>query len=699
VIVAPQARLRALSACAVSLASLAFGACPRPPAIDKPNPIVGNDAGVVSGVDAGNANDDDAGEQVRDGGTVGVDGGPLPDAGEPADAGTADPLAAYFAMPPMCSPDGWCWKWPTPQGNDFIRVFTTSDTNIWLTARHGVVLQWDGTKWTSHHPPVPAGEPEEQFPFSIGGLSSTDMWLIFANQLEHWDGTQWTIEPDVVAGNGSGDLFDNVWEAPNGEVFMTESTGFMWHSVDGISFAKIDTGCNCFLGSIFGTSATDVFMTSLPGIVHYDGSTFHGQDTQGLIVGSYQGVANDIWVAGEDNALLHYDGSTWTPVDIGLSPAEWTLENVSFNATNDVWWWADRSASDVVALLHWDGTSVHATPIDATNFPLINSIAVIDDRWWLVGGSGSIFTKNGFDTTPPVLASPGSPFGSFNFGMEGMWGSSDDDMYFAVDGQLYHYDGANLAPEPLRATDVTGRANEDGSEDVFAFEINRVADGSFVFDAYHFDQTTWSRTELTEPGGVEAAFIEVVIDAGVCVLFQTDGLTSFIFENGVWTPIDIALPAGDRLTSGFVVDSGHVVLTGSQGPPLFWDRSNPNVTTPDATFPALGPTDEIGPINGAGGTLWAAVATRSSLFRSVAGGPWVEIPGFTTGSEGGGVFGVDASTVLTSSAGQSLVAKWVDTAATLERTPNEQPASSFFQPPGGTLTLWGAFTGVLQKQP
>src|SRR5262245_25959184 len=101
-------------------------------------PDAGHDAGADSGTalpDAGSMAEDDAGPAAGDAGTVSVD------------AGLGDALEALRALPGSCSVDGWCWRSPTPHGNDYIRVFSTSGDNIWLTGQHGTVWQWTRGEW------------------------------------------------------------------------------------------------------------------------------------------------------------------------------------------------------------------------------------------------------------------------------------------------------------------------------------------------------------------------------------------------------------------------------------------------------------------------------------------------------------------------------------------------------------------------
>src|SRR5262249_51489413 len=151
------------------------------------------------------------------------------------------------------------------------------------------------------------------------GLSAKDMWLIYGTAVDHWDGSSWTIV-DSLPINGT-PTYNSIWEAANGDVWVTLSNGTVKRSQGGGPFQAMDAGCNgCFLGSIWGVATDDLFITTLPpGILHYDGNTFVKSYGGPSIAGSYQGTKDDVWVSGGDGSLLHWDGTAWTPFSTGIT--------------------------------------------------------------------------------------------------------------------------------------------------------------------------------------------------------------------------------------------------------------------------------------------------------------------------------------------------------------------------------------------
>jgi len=605
-----------------------------------------------------------------------------PDAG-PADAGPGadapldaaalgDPFAALLALPAACSTDRWCWRAPRPAGNDYSRVFATAPDNLWLIGQHGTVMQWNGQAWTSHHLPVPDGQPPGQFPFSISGRGPSDMWLIFGNTVQHWDGAAWTIRDSLPP---SGVIaFNSIWEAPGGEVWVTMNTGTVRRSQGGGAFQQLGTGCNnCFLGSIWGLAADDFFITTLPaGILHYDGHAFVRTYDGPVIAGSYQGSRGDVWVSGADGALLHWNGAAWTPVATGLGE-DWYVGGVAALASDDVWWWASRSSARS-ALLHWDGKAIATTPIDTTKIGAsLYSGAIVDGRWWLVGGAGAIYTRSGGALQPVV--DPGV------MGLQSIWGSSETDLYFATGGELRHWDGKATAEIPIAANAISGIRAGDVDE-LFATGFDLSSDRTeYIASAYHLDGATWSKTPLDHAPVQQHRYFSTVfaIGPGEAMAVGYGGI-AYRHAGGTWTPV--ATGVTEDLRGVWGPDADHLWITGSRGTLLTWSRDRPDVATPD---PSLPPTaDDLGAIHGAGGIVWIAAGADRVLQRTASG--WTTL---STGVAASGIFAVSATDVVVASAAQSVVARWNGREFVREDNASGMPTPVLFQPPGGPMLAGG----------
>jgi hypothetical protein len=601
------------------------------------------------------------------------------DASPPDAAPSGDPFEALRAMSGICSPDQWCWRAPAPSGNLYSHVYSTAPDNIWLIGQHGTVMQWNGHAWTAHHPPVPAGYDPIQLPMSITGRSRTDTWLIYGTSVVHWDGVKWTLVDTAPA--GAPITYDSIWEAPNGDVWFTTSIGTVKRSVGGGPFQELAVNAcpGCFLGSIWGTSADDIFITTLPaGIVHYDGQSFTRSYNGPAIAGSYLGTKNDVWVSGADGALLHWDGTSWTPMDTGVGAY---VAGVAALAGNDVWWWAS-SSSAAARLLHWDGATLTAARTDTAGAPLLYAGAIIAGRWWLVGDAGGVYTLAGATVSPVVEPTPLRS-------ARAIWGTAENNLYFATGGEIVHWDGTSLTSIPIAASTLSG-IHKQGTDELFATGFELSADRTeYLTMGYHFNGTSWTSAQL-ERAPIEAHryFAQTVALASGEALSVGYGGLAYRYASGQWTPIATGITTD--LVGVWGPDADSAWMTGPRGVLLRWSRVDPGIATPDLTLPPT--SDDLGPIHGAAGITWIGVTNNTYVFSRSAAGAWTTVPASVVAS---GIFAVSATNVVASSAAQSRLARWNGTQFVAEDTASGIATPVLFQPPGGLMLAAGRW-GILQ---
>jgi hypothetical protein len=203
----------------------------------------------------------------------------------------------------------------------------------------GIVLHYDGFNWDV----VPGPVPDKFGVFTqISGI--------------------WGAGPQDVFVSGSSLDLSNTFD-PGQEV------GLLGH-FDGHSWSRMATphfGSATFLTNMAGTSATDVWaigsratcedcnhLTAM--IVHYNGQEWtesysRNADTYAAI---WATAPNDVWVVGENdeqNAIvLHFDGAGWSRGEPLSSPV-YGLSDVWASSSSDVYAVRDQ------ALLHYNGTS------------------------------------------------------------------------------------------------------------------------------------------------------------------------------------------------------------------------------------------------------------------------------------------------------------------------------------------------------
>ena len=629
---------------AVAALGLAAGACGSPPG--APADAASSDASPPPLIDAA-----------------------IPDAEGPRN----DPFAALLQLPAACSTDQWCWRRPQPTGNDYAHVYSTSHDNIWLIGQHGTVLQWNGVSWRPHTPPQPPGQTTAQLAYSISGRGPNDMWLLIGATIQHWNGTEWKIR-DSLPPNGI-IAFNNIWAAPNGDVWVTMNTGQVNRSIGGGPFQRLSTGCGCYLGNIWGFASNDFWITTLPGnILHYDGQSFTQTYTGTSPVGSLSGTGpDDVWVTGAEGAMLHWNGATWTRVAVPHSDGY--IEAAATLASDDMWWWAMTNSSARSALLHWNGTHVESISIDTSALGgFLFDGALIDGRWWLVGARGAVYTLDPEQHTLSAVVDPEA------MALKDMWGSADDNMYYAAANSIRHWNGTAITRISVAANAISG-VRTNGVDELFATGFEVTPDNArYVALAWHHDGTSWTKTPLDQaPLAEHRYFTRVLALAPGEALAVGYGGLAYRFANGTWTPVASGVTAD--LLAMYAPDPDHVWIAGARGTLLRWDRADPGVMTPD---PSLSTDLDLTSIHGAGGTTWIATAV-SSVFRN-AGQGWTQMP---AGIAGGTIYALDATTVVLSAPGQGLLARWNGTAWAIEDNAAGMPTPVLFRPPGGPLIAGG----------
>lgn len=594
----------------------------------------------------------------------------------------ADALAELAALPAVCSPDQWCWTSPSPSGNDYLKVYSTTPDNLWLIGQHGLVMQWNGTSWKLHRPEQPAGHSQVSAAYAIAGRAADDMWLLIGATVQHWDGEAWKVR-DQLPPNGL-QSFNSIWQAPNGDVWVTMSTGQVSRSLAGGNFERIDTGCDCFLGSIWGLASDEFWMTSLPGnILRSDGKSFTPAYTGGTPIGSFTGIAkNDVWVSGSDGAMLHWDGAAWTAIETGLDSG--FLGAATALASDDVWWWWASNSSASSAFVHWDGTSLTTTPVDTSALGVfLYSASIIDGTWWIVGAAGAVYTRTSAGAITPIVDPQ-------VINLQSMWGTSIDELYYATGGRILEWNGTSLATlQPvIAASSISGVATARGNE-LFGVGFEVSADQTaYIANAFHYDGTSWTKSQLERAPIAEHRYFTKVwaMAPGEAMAVGYGGI-AYYFSGGVWNRV--ATDTTADLMGVWGPSADQLWITGTGGTLLEWERARPGVAAPD---PSWTTTEDLGPIHGAGGLVWIAAGANEILRGNTTGAPgWTQLP---AGMQVDSVFAVSDDDVVISSATQSLLKRWNGSAFVQEDNASALPTPVLFQPPGGPMFAGGLKTLV-----
>lgn len=295
----------------------------------------------------------------------------------------------------------------------------------------------------------PAWVPRTDFG-GIGGTSASDVYVL-GSRLElgqrvglimHYDGTRWSSLP-----SGTSAFLTKAWCSSRAENFI-------------VGLVPLEGGV--ILHRMYGdgrwTTASVVVLPELFGI--------WGSSTNDVFaIGASRVGASD--------AILHFDGSTWTP-QVGSDSAD----------VRSVW---GTSAHNVFAvgasILHYDGTSWHTDVRRAPSY-LFGIWGDSDVDVFAVGGDGVILHNAGYGWVPQASGTAVI--------LSAVWGESPSDV-FAVGygGVILHFDGRSwVTQDSGTRADLQGIWGTSGSN-VFA--------AGYEGTLLHYDGRSWSAVRWDSP--------------------------------------------------------------------------------------------------------------------------------------------------------------------------------------------------------
>jgi len=328
---------------------------------------------------------------------------PLP---EDSGGGTPSSVGAATGRKAICSPDGWCWRNPWPQGNKLNDIAGDGDA-VWVVGARGTIMQRDGDGWQG----ADAGTDVDLEGVWVSG--DTVVAVGHGALVERTSGT-WA-KADV----GDAKL-EAVWGS--GDVaFAVGRKGALWEKKGG-SWIQGKSGVENHLNAIWGTGPSDVYAVGEEVVLHFDGSAWSKKPAptakqlqKVTFLGVWGSGPSDVYAVGwhrkSGRMVMHYDGKAW---------AEQKTDAKKMRTLYDVW----SSGSDAF---------------------------IVGTRVALEGGGGSW-----------------SAWGLPAVDLFGVWGKSASNvMAVGARGQIYAYDGAVEAVS-RGATATLEAATSDGSGTVWA---------------------------------------------------------------------------------------------------------------------------------------------------------------------------------------------------------------------------------------
>lgn len=263
-----------------------------------------------------------------------------------------------------------------------------------------------------------------------------------------------------------------------------------------------------------GSSPTDVWAAGEEGMLsHWDGVRWQWTPSGiGEPLTSLWSVGpSDVWAAGFRGALLHWDGGTWGQTTLGTGQS---LNGLWARAANDVWVVGNEGT-----LFHFDGTSWVRHPVGTKDH--FNSIWGTGALAW-AGTTGGVYAWDG--TSWSKVAAVSTPVF--------VHGSSTSDVW-AVGATSWHWDGTAWTTVPSAA----------GFSDVFAVSPT-VAFGASPAGLFKWNGTTWS---LLPSSGVTASGVRTLWGTGESNVWAggVGGLLAH-YDGGTWSLVTNSVEATGR---------------------------------------------------------------------------------------------------------------------------------------------------------
>ncbi|MHB8600177.1 MAG: beta propeller repeat protein [Ktedonobacteraceae bacterium] len=253
---------------------------------------------------------------------------------------------------------------------------------------------------------------------SVAAISATDVWAVGASYqfppqaskglTEHWNGTAWSVIPDVNPG-GAGAVAEltgvaavatnDVWAVGYIEITANEMSYPIIEHWNGAawSLATIPSLGGSQLYAVVAISSTDVWAVgSLT--MHWNGTAWSvvpNPSAPGILLGVTAVSATNVWAVGGTGGsfIEHWDGTSWKIV---ASPTIGEMNGVAAASATDIWavgWEGSRKYSTVIRIEHWDGTKWTLYPLPNMPGDLSAVDVVSENNVWAVGntpGSSSV---------------------------------------------------------------------------------------------------------------------------------------------------------------------------------------------------------------------------------------------------------------------------------------------------------------------
>ena len=414
------------------------------------------------------------------------------------------PLAkrSEFTGGTICSREGWCWELPRPQGLRLAAFWGSGPKDVWAAGERGTLIHFDGVAWSGLVDIVPGGLR------ALWGSGPNDVWAAGEGELLHFDGEAWTgsfSEPTrglgALAGRGSA----NVW-AVGGDAAV---------HFDGKAWSPVPVPAQSGLAAVW-FEGESVFAQGWTGVFRFDGKAF--VVVEKFVPGKEQpviGPAHARFALDRQQRLLERRSNAW--VNAAVASLE-RIEGSSFRSVSSGWVVTNNGGAIRFDGKKWtryplpNGLFAHAlwerAPDDAWAVDLLGAPVHFDGKSWTTprapcgdyvtppaaSVAGEIWTV----TQRDLCRLKGNEWQSIGLragnSITAIGGSSADDVWIAIGGDLVHWNGEFMAH--LRSTPERMPPIENRSETIRAVWARTDTDAWGVGEAgvaLRWDGERWAR--------------------------------------------------------------------------------------------------------------------------------------------------------------------------------------------------------------
>jgi hypothetical protein len=302
------------------------------------------------------------------------------------DAGTSSKDSGPAIEQPSCASSGFCTLPPSTMfaGGSFLRVQHTPDGTTWASSYGAFKRAAASSTWQqfdlSWQDPVDSFQADDELYalaafgandawvagakgytahfsggafyeqpnlgydiYAMGGVASNDMWLFDDSRTRfHNTGSGWVSQGNagIMASGVLARATNDVWAfgvLTKQGTETSDPTGAMhWN---GMTWSRVVIATNqTTIGALWfapdGTGWAIAASGSLVGseLLRYDGKTWATSTgiPQSVYITAISGTAaNDVWVTGEAGNAYHYDGASWTAINVGTQEQLLSVHAVS----------------------------------------------------------------------------------------------------------------------------------------------------------------------------------------------------------------------------------------------------------------------------------------------------------------------------------------------------------------------------------